>query len=82
MTTKNNERGFFGLTARVCAVVIHKRVTEDGQIKSSWEAYPTNSGGKGKTVFSELSDGKHTAYNNYEKNRENAKNRSQLRKLG
>jgi hypothetical protein len=42
MTTKSNERGFFGQTARVSAIVIHRRVIEDGQIKSSWQVYPTN----------------------------------------
>jgi hypothetical protein len=42
MTTKSNERGFFGQTARVSAIVIHKRVIEEGQMKSSWQVYPTN----------------------------------------
>lgn len=38
----NNECGFFGMTSRVSAVVIHTRVFEPGQIKSSWQVYPTN----------------------------------------
>ncbi|MGA2605963.1 MAG: hypothetical protein ABSD89_05960 [Halobacteriota archaeon] len=42
MTTKSNERGFFGQTSRVSAIVIHKRMMEDGQIKGSWQVYPTN----------------------------------------
>lgn len=42
LTMKNNERGFFGMTSRVSAVVIHTRVFESGQIKSSWQVYPTN----------------------------------------
>jgi hypothetical protein len=42
LTTRNNERGFFGMTSRVSAVVIHKRVFEPGQIESSWQVYPTN----------------------------------------
>jgi len=42
MITRRNERGFFGLTGRVSAIVIHKRVIEDGRIVSSWQVYPTN----------------------------------------
>jgi hypothetical protein len=42
MITRRNERGFFGLTARVSATVIHKRVIENGRIMSSWQVYPTN----------------------------------------
>ncbi|MBZ5505153.1 MAG: hypothetical protein LAO78_06680 [Acidobacteriia bacterium] len=42
LTAKNNECGFFGMTSRVSAVVIHTRVFEPGQIKSSWQVYPTN----------------------------------------
>lgn len=42
MITGRNERGFFGQTARVSAIVIHKRAIENGLIKSSWQVYPTN----------------------------------------
>jgi hypothetical protein len=42
MTVKSNERGFFGQTARVSAVVIQKRTVDTAQIKSSREVYPTN----------------------------------------
>ena len=42
LTVKSNERGFFGQTARVSAVVIQKRTVGAAQIKSSWEVYPTN----------------------------------------
>lgn len=42
MTTRSNERGFFGQAARVSAIVIHKRAIENEQIKSSWQVYPTN----------------------------------------
>jgi len=42
MTAKNNERGFFGQTARVSAVVIHRRISDNNQIKSAWQVYPTN----------------------------------------
>jgi len=42
MITRRNERGFFGLTARVSAIVIHKRVINDSRIMSSWQVYPTN----------------------------------------
>ena len=41
-TVKSNERGFFGLTARVSVVVIHTRTLKEGEIKSSWQVYPTN----------------------------------------
>jgi len=42
MITRRNERGFFGLTARVSAIVIHKRVMTKSRIMSSWQVYPTN----------------------------------------
>jgi hypothetical protein len=37
-----NKRGFFRLTSRVSAVVIHKRNVENDQIKNEWHVYPTN----------------------------------------
>jgi len=40
--TTRNERGFFGQTARVSAVVIHTRTLEKGDIKNFWQVYPTN----------------------------------------
>lgn len=42
LTARRNTQGFFRLTSRVSAVVIHKRVVEDGQVKSQWKVYPTN----------------------------------------
>jgi hypothetical protein len=40
--TSRNNRGFFGKTSRVSAVVIQKRKVEDGQVKNEWRVYPTN----------------------------------------
>jgi hypothetical protein len=37
-----NNRGFFGRTSRVSAIVIQKRKVEDGQVKNEWRVYPTN----------------------------------------
>jgi hypothetical protein len=42
LTVQSNERGFFGLTARVSAVVFHKRIVEQNEINGSWHVYPTN----------------------------------------
>jgi len=42
MRSGRNERGFFGLTARVSAVVIHKRMLNEGTLRNSWDVYPTN----------------------------------------
>jgi hypothetical protein len=42
MTLRSNERGFFGQTGRVSAVVIHTRTFQDAVIQSSWQVYPTN----------------------------------------
>ncbi len=42
LTVKSNERGFFGQTSRVSAIVIHKRAVEEAKITSSWQVYPTN----------------------------------------
>lgn len=42
IAVKSNERGFFGLSARVSAVVIHTRALEGREMKSSWQVYPTN----------------------------------------
>ena len=42
MSMRTNERGFFGQTSRVSAIVIHKRAIEDGKVTGSWQVYPTN----------------------------------------
>jgi len=42
ITAKKNERGFFGQTARVSAVGIHRRVSDYNQIRSTWQVYPTD----------------------------------------
>jgi len=42
LTARRNNRGFFGKTSRVSAVVIQKRKVEDGQVKNEWHVYPTN----------------------------------------
>lgn len=42
MTLRSNQRGFFGQTARVSAVVIHTRTLKDAEVQSSWHVYPTN----------------------------------------
>ena len=41
-TVGGNERGFFGQTARVSAVVFHKRNVKQNKVKGSWQVYPTN----------------------------------------
>ena len=41
-TAKRNNRGFFRNTSRASAIVIHKRVSEKGEVKSEWKVYPTN----------------------------------------
>lgn len=42
LIAKSNERGFFGQTARVSAIVIHARTIEGSNMENIWRVYPTN----------------------------------------
>jgi hypothetical protein len=72
MTLKSNERGFFGLTARVSAVAIHTRTVKDAEIQSSWHVYPTNRANSDTIrlslaeleLFGDVGDRKHLAAEN------------------
>jgi hypothetical protein len=42
LVARRNNRGFFRQTSRVSAIVIHRRTTEEGQVRDRWQVYPTN----------------------------------------
>jgi hypothetical protein len=42
LRARRNNRGFLLHTSRVSAVVIQKRIVENGTVKNQWRVYPTN----------------------------------------
>jgi hypothetical protein len=41
-TARRNNQGFFRDTSRASAIVMHKRVSEKGEVRNEWKVYPTN----------------------------------------